>query len=1182
MKMKMLGFCLAAAVGVALPSFGDTYTSEGYLQDGLVAQWDGINNAGVGLHLPDSGVWKDLVGNCDLTLLAGKGWVPGRPALKVSKGTAQGAAAAPAYRTIEVFYKMTSASGRILFNSGRNKQFVFFDSSGTKGYFDGSNRDTKYVAWTFDATALRSMAATYTESNVVNAVYRDGTAVENGTHKGSWNTGDGKIMIGDRAVAGSSYSWSGEVYALRLYSTELTAEQIAANHAIDVARFTDVADRLLSGVSALPEANLQVKYTAGQAGDSHVLRLLWDTTGVDYGVDVASWPNNDKIADIADDGTSSTFAAPEAARVANRICCRAILTKRDGTVVAVSSAFKTDPLDSSNVFPRYIVTVEEGTTNYLDQAMVDVVAEYGGATQQVSFVSLTETEGALTNGTFVKQGRGFLVSSTNMVTWLGEILINEGAILLDWSGELGPKNSTANAVRIANGASIGLIADKMKSQAMNIYNTIYLSGRGIDDLGVIFNAANCGGNYMRKAFRGQLEFEGDALFRGWMNDFGCDGEHRLNGHTLTISMTSGNYLTNDGKFRNGNLVIEKGSLYPQSGLTFYGGDTNTLTFKSGTKFGGYHANNLTTPWTLVLEDGTTVGFSADTDGTAPKNYWESTSYDDWEGPVNLLGKTTVTTASSGAQYAVPFPIRGMLYGPGWFNVTKGWLRLSNSTNCFTGPISVRQGDYRYWAGVGFHNATAWPQDNWTVLTNVNGAIQLSADNVRLPDLDVTASGGNFTNSFIFGTGSGTARSLVKRGSGLLALDALTAVTGVTELVEGTLRLPKVETEMLKETLYSDVPGLVEHRAFYVKNPSADEWKSFQEDGIFPQTTTMTNETTKIKSTPVLANTTGGSNWPYYHFVSYDGYIWNRSPTNETWSFALGVAHRGAIAIDGRVVCGSVPKSSYASTSPAVWPYLRTNTVDVAPGPHAFCARVGNCSYAKAGARQVYNTYNDEAGAAYVSGASSTNPVFPWPTNFGCVFNRDGVMSTNSACYTKPLNGTLSATTVVSSDALVGGDGYLFTRSTNNVEDCDFTNVRVWNDEILHLKGHAGSVFDINNPGLTVNVKTLEGVTTVTNGHLRVLERWTVDAGDVASGDMLKCYDRLLLGADAMVAVQETGHVRNSPEGGWAMIEADGGITLEEGWQSRVTLPNGKYRLSLSGDGKRLVLEHFNGTLFTIR
>ena len=1169
MKMKMLGFCLAAAVGVALPSFGDTYTSEGYLQDGLVAQWDGINNAGVGLHLPDSGVWKDLVGNCDLPLLSGKGWVPGRPALNVNKGTAQGASAAPAYRTIEVFYKMTSASGRILFNSGRSKQFVIFDSSGTKGYFDGSTT-TKYVAWTFDATALRSMAATYDENLAVVATYRDGTAVSDGTLKNGWGAGDGKIMIGDRAAAGSSYVWYGEVYAIRLYSTELTAEQIAANHAIDVARFTDAANRMLSGLTVLPEANLQVTYTAGQTGDSHVLRLLWDTTGVDYGVDVASWPNNDKIADIADDGTSSTFAAPEAARVANRICCRAILTKQDGTVVAVSSALNVNPLDTSNVFPRYIVTVEEGTTNYLDQAMVDVVAEYGGATQQVSFASLVLTEGALTNGTFVKQGRGFLVSSTNMVTWLGEILINEGAILLDWSGELGPKNSTANAVRIANGASIGLIAHTMKSQSMAINNTIYLSGRGINDMGVIFNASNCGGNYMRKAFLGPLEFEGDALFRGWEGDFGCDGEHRLNGHTLTISMSSGNYLTNGGVFRNGHVEFEQGRYLPQTHVYLYGDASNTFTFKGGTEFGGYHANSFSSPWTLVLEGNNTLNFGGT--GDTAKSNWESLSYNDWDGPVNLLGKATVTTTSGGAQYSYPFPIRGMLYGPGWFNVTRGWLRLVNSANCFTGPISIRQGDYRYWAGVGFHNATAWPQDNWTVLTNVNGAIQLSADNVRLPDLDVTASGGNFTNSFIFGTGSGTARSLVKRGPGLLALDAMTAVTGMTEIVEGTLRLPTVD--ILPDALYSDVPGLVEHRVFYSNGSSHEEWKSFQRDGIFPQSSTKTNETFVIQSTPALANKTGGSSsWPNYHFVSYDGYIWNRSPTNETWAFALGVAHRGAIAIDGNVVCESIHKSNYASTT--VWYYLRTNVVEIAPGPHAFSVRVANTSFGTAGAKPVYATWNDAAGAEYEG-------RFTWPNNFGCVFNREGLMSTNSADYAKPLNGTLSATTVVSSDALVGGDGYLFTRSTNNVEDCDFTNVRVWNDEILHLKGHAGTVFDINNPGLTVNVKTLEGVTTVTNGHLRVLESWTVDAGDVASGDMLKCYDRLLLGADAVVAVQESGHVRNSPEGGWAMIEADGGITLEEGWQSRVTLPNGKYRLSLSGDGKRLILEHFNGTIFTIR
>ena len=76
---------------------------------------------------------------------------------------------------------------------------------------------------------------------------------------------------------------------------------------------------------------------------------------------------------------------------------------------------------------------------------------------------------------------------------------------------------------------------------------------------------------------------------------------------------------------------------------------------------------------------------------------------------------------------------------------------------------------------------------------------------------------------------------------------------------------------------------------------------------------------------------------------------------------------------------------------------------------------------------------------------------------------------------------------------------------------------------------------------------------------------------------------LAFGEDAVIEVEQvTGRVPNSPEGGWTIAEADDGISLPLDWQSRVTFPNGKYRLSLSADGKRLMLEHFNGTIFTIR
>lgn len=52
-------------------SFGNSrvrtiVTASAYVQDGLIAMWDGIENAGWGVHDPSAPVWKDLVGNLDL------------------------------------------------------------------------------------------------------------------------------------------------------------------------------------------------------------------------------------------------------------------------------------------------------------------------------------------------------------------------------------------------------------------------------------------------------------------------------------------------------------------------------------------------------------------------------------------------------------------------------------------------------------------------------------------------------------------------------------------------------------------------------------------------------------------------------------------------------------------------------------------------------------------------------------------------------------------------------------------------------------------------------------------------------------------------------------------------------------------------------------------------------------
>ena len=63
----MLGARTAAWANIG----GGVPTVKDYVQDGLVAMWDGIENAGLGVHDPNATTWKDLSGNGHDLLLSG-------------------------------------------------------------------------------------------------------------------------------------------------------------------------------------------------------------------------------------------------------------------------------------------------------------------------------------------------------------------------------------------------------------------------------------------------------------------------------------------------------------------------------------------------------------------------------------------------------------------------------------------------------------------------------------------------------------------------------------------------------------------------------------------------------------------------------------------------------------------------------------------------------------------------------------------------------------------------------------------------------------------------------------------------------------------------------------------------------------------------------------------------------
>ena len=237
--------------------FGEQKASSAdYVQDGLVAQWDGLDNVSTGTHDPTATVWKNLASTgstYDLTLTNNASWNAEGRALVADGLSAFAPVNAPEYKTIEVVCKRTSSEGRILFNSGYKTRFVLFDKTSTmRTYFsgvDGKNgKTTKPMLQPFCASEINFFAARYDDNDNVESVFKDANQREEGTYYNDWNAGSG-ITVGGR-IAASDYPWYGEVYAIRLYNRRLTKAELARNHRIDCKRFLTSSSYIQEGLAA--------------------------------------------------------------------------------------------------------------------------------------------------------------------------------------------------------------------------------------------------------------------------------------------------------------------------------------------------------------------------------------------------------------------------------------------------------------------------------------------------------------------------------------------------------------------------------------------------------------------------------------------------------------------------------------------------------------------------------------------------------------------------------------------------------------------------------------------------------------------------------------------------------------------------------------------------------------------
>ena len=269
--------CPGLAAGPAV-NFGTSFTNvtrtisavrvisgSAYIQDGLVAQWDGIENGGAGIHrdIAASG-WKDLVGGLVLTKMGGE---PATDITGVSLGSKvrlgvydQGGRATTVGRVLGSTTNTVEIVGRDCTSGAQN--FFLMAMDGT----DSSKTINRLLMWYTDSSTyiLGSVAMPIAagiswfngndfglnaNEDFSAAIVRSSAAqclrYSNGQPCGSVAVAN-VVDRSDRSSAAISlHGWydkegstqTAYISAIRIYNRALTAQEIARNHALDAIRF---------------------------------------------------------------------------------------------------------------------------------------------------------------------------------------------------------------------------------------------------------------------------------------------------------------------------------------------------------------------------------------------------------------------------------------------------------------------------------------------------------------------------------------------------------------------------------------------------------------------------------------------------------------------------------------------------------------------------------------------------------------------------------------------------------------------------------------------------------------------------------------------------------------------------------------------------------------------------------
>ena len=225
---------------------GKGLTTYDYIQDSIVAMYDGIENAGRGIHDANATAWTDLAGRYSVDLNLG---IATKSDCFDNTGLTQTDFAkcpVASYKTIELVFRKNNTSYGIFglnADAGEMPSYsgdVYYDHN-VNAFCQGNKpKPGIKISGASEFIGRRCYVAfTKDERNVTNGAYMNGEARNDGTYNDYWQIGSHEGSIGGKGNL--SIYWnrvmSGEFCALRFHSRVLIAEEIAHNYSIDKARF---------------------------------------------------------------------------------------------------------------------------------------------------------------------------------------------------------------------------------------------------------------------------------------------------------------------------------------------------------------------------------------------------------------------------------------------------------------------------------------------------------------------------------------------------------------------------------------------------------------------------------------------------------------------------------------------------------------------------------------------------------------------------------------------------------------------------------------------------------------------------------------------------------------------------------------------------------------------------------